>query len=94
MPDIYAIAVSVTELAQPGIKPKDLIEAVRERHPAASKKQIVRGAFMAVITQVEAEPGKAARMHEAAISGVFDDSEPRSSGKGMKYNKKTPKSEK
>ncbi|MBB4000849.1 hypothetical protein [Aureimonas pseudogalii] len=91
MPDIYAIAASVNELAQPGIKPKDLIEAVRERHPKASKKNIVRGAFLAVITHADADPDKVAQMHETALSARSTDDEAPVSTKVEKRSQKKPK---
>jgi hypothetical protein len=49
MSDLQEIARTVSRLATPGIKPKDLVAAVRKRHPDASKKQVSRAAFMAMI---------------------------------------------
>jgi hypothetical protein len=45
MSDLQAIAKTVANLAAPGLKPKELIAAVRKQHPDASKKEISRGAF-------------------------------------------------
>ncbi len=37
------VAETIRKLAVPGMKPKALIEAVKERHPNASKKDISTG---------------------------------------------------
>ena len=47
-------------------KSKDLVDAVRKKHPAASKKEISRAAFYAVILAAEEEPGRAEELHELA----------------------------
>ncbi len=47
MVSIEQLATTLQEAAGPGIARKDLIAAVRERHPKASKKDIVRAAFEA-----------------------------------------------
>lgn len=38
-------AKTLRSLATAGMKPKDLLAATRERHPEASKKEVVRAAF-------------------------------------------------
>ena len=68
MSDIPTIACSINALATPGMKPKDLIAAVREKHPEASKKDVVRAAFYAVITQADADPEKAERIQNLALN--------------------------
>jgi hypothetical protein len=42
------IAATLWTAVKPGMKPKELYAAVRERHPEASKKEIVRAAFYAL----------------------------------------------
>ncbi len=37
--DIEDIARTIAELALPVMRPKDLVDAVRKKHPAASKKK-------------------------------------------------------
>lgn len=64
--DIKDIARTIAELALPGMRPKDLVEAVRKKHPAASKKEISRAAFYAVILAAEEEPGRAEGLHALA----------------------------
>jgi dTDP-4-dehydrorhamnose reductase len=64
---IQDIAATVTALASPGMKPKDLIAAVREKHPDVGKKAIVRAAFYAAIEQAETDPPAAVMLHGAAM---------------------------
>lgn len=63
-----AIAATIRELAVPGMKPKALIEAVREIHPKASKKDIARAAFLTVILSAEFGPEDTQALHDLAIS--------------------------
>lgn len=48
MASIEIIAATLWTLVKPGMKPKELCAAVREQHPEASKKEIVRAAFYAL----------------------------------------------
>jgi hypothetical protein len=61
------ISQTVLRLATPDMKPKKLFKAVREEHPEASRKEIVRAAFLAVITHSDANPEAAARLHDFAL---------------------------
>lgn len=65
-PDIEDIARMIAKLALRGMRPKDLVDAVRKKHPAASKKEISRAAFYAVILAADEEPGRAEKLHELA----------------------------
>ncbi|MNL74063.1 hypothetical protein D3C87_1996240 [compost metagenome] len=60
------ISESIRELAVPGMKPKALIEAVRGRHPDASKKDIARAAFLTVILSAAHTPEDAQAFHDLA----------------------------
>jgi hypothetical protein len=67
--DIEEIGETLHALATPGLKPKDLLKAVREKHPKASKKTIVRAAFYSIIANSERdEPAKAQALHNFAIA--------------------------
>lgn len=68
MSDIHAIAKTVSALVAPGLKPKDLIAAVRKKHPEASKKEVSRAAFLAMIQAAEGDPDHANHMHEVALA--------------------------
>lgn len=68
MSDISTIAATVSTLAAPGMKPKALIAAVRERHPDATKKQVVRAAFYALTESGETDPETARRLHDFALA--------------------------
>ena len=48
MATLEQLATTMQGLAGPGIKRKELVAAVREKHPKASKKDIVRAAFYAL----------------------------------------------
>ena len=50
------VAETIRKLAVPGMKPIALIDAVKERHPNASKKDIARAAFLTVIMSAEYDP--------------------------------------
>jgi hypothetical protein len=61
------MAVTIRELATPGMSPKVLIDAVRQRHPGATKKEIARAAFMSVIHSAEHDPGYTQELHDLAM---------------------------
>lgn len=67
MAELKKIAETVERLATPGMKPKDLISAVRKEHPGASKKEVSRAAFYAVILASEDQSGKVGDLHELAV---------------------------
>ena len=48
MPKVETVAATLRELAVSGMSRKDLVAAVRERHPDATKKDVVRAAFYAL----------------------------------------------
>lgn len=89
VPKIDALAASVQELATPGSKAKEIIAAVRERHPGASKKDVVRAAFFALIGGMEEDPEKAKRIHDLAIAErAADDAAPSASVRPKKSKHK------
>lgn len=65
--EIEAMAVTIRELAVPGMKPKALIEAVKERHPKATKKEIARAAFLSVIHSAAYDPEDTQALHDLAV---------------------------
>lgn len=73
MSDLQEIARTVVTLATPGMKPKDLVTAVRKSHPNASKKQVSRAAFMAMILTAEADPNRATKLQELALGSRSSD---------------------
>ena len=68
MATIEQLAATLQGLAGPGIKRKDLIAAVRERHPKASKKEIVRAAFYALTSTAEGDIERARRLQDFALT--------------------------
>lgn len=73
MSDLQDIARTVATLATPGMKPKDLVTAVRKHYPDASKKQITRAAFMAMILASESDPELARHVQELALRSRGED---------------------
>lgn len=68
MATIEQLATTLQGLARPGIKRKELVAAVREKHPNVSKKEIVRAAFYALTSQVDGDVERAQRLHDFALS--------------------------
>ncbi|NKE12443.1 hypothetical protein FVP47_07455 [Mycobacterium tuberculosis] len=50
------------------MKRRELVAAVREKHPKASKKDIVRAAFYALTSAVDGDVERAQRLHDFALS--------------------------
>jgi len=68
MSGIQAIAKTVSALATPDLKPKDLIAALRKQHSDASKKEVSRAAFLSMIQAAEGDPDQAHQMQELALA--------------------------
>ncbi|MGE8126675.1 hypothetical protein ACQKQD_06815 [Methylobacterium sp. NPDC080182] len=68
MASIREIADTLKEIAAPGMRPKAIRSAIRERHPDASKKEIVRAAFYAVTEAPAASAGATAELHDFALA--------------------------
>lgn len=64
--EIDNIADTIRELARPGMKPKHLIDAVKQRHPDATRKEIARAAFLSVILSAEYSPEDVEALHDLA----------------------------
>ena len=68
MTAIKALAETLVSVTHPGMKPKEIIASVREQHPKASKKEIVRAAFYS-LTETSPEPDdKAKHLHDFALT--------------------------
>ncbi|MFK5600585.1 hypothetical protein ACFZ8E_26890 [Methylobacterium sp. HMF5984] len=61
------------------MKPKDLLTAAREKHPEASKKEVVRAAFYALIDSHAADPEAVKGLHAFALGerASDEDAEPK-----------------
>jgi hypothetical protein len=66
--DIEEIGETLNRLANPKLKPKELLKAVRDHHPKASKKTIVRAAFYSIIANSGGDPETAKTLHNFALS--------------------------
>ena len=79
MSDIQALAATLRELAQPDMRKRDLIAGVREQHPHATKKEIVRAAFYALTHDMDDDPEQAQHLHDFALTeraGAEEDAPP------------------
>ncbi|BAQ45933.1 MULTISPECIES: hypothetical protein [Methylobacterium] len=75
MSDIQVLAATLRKLAKPGIKRKDLIAAVRNEHPDATNKEIVRAAFYALTHDADADPEQTHHLHAFALTERAGDEE-------------------
>ena len=55
-------------LVTPDMTPKELIKAVRKEHPQASKKDIARAAFHAIIANADQDLGKTRNLQAFAFA--------------------------
>ena len=67
MASIEELAAAMRTIATPGMKPKALRAAIRDRYPDATKKEIVRAAFYAVTETAPADSHGVAEIHEFAL---------------------------
>lgn len=67
------IAETIQRLARPGMKPKALVDAVRQIHPKATKKDVARAAFLSVIMSAEYDPEDTQALHDIAIGARDED---------------------
>ena len=70
---LQELASTLGRLAVPEMKPKALLKAVRDTHPEASKKEVVRAAFYSVIALAGSDPEKADRLQDFALAKRTDD---------------------
>lgn len=67
MASIEALADPLRRVATSGMKSKELLGAVRERHPEATKKDVVRAAFFALTESHGSSAEHARDLHSFAI---------------------------
>lgn len=65
--ELQAIADTLLRIATADMNPRQLLKAVRKEHPKASKKQIVRAAFLTVIENAGRDSAKSTRLHRFAL---------------------------
>ncbi len=65
--ELQAISQTILRLATPDMKPKKLFKAVRDAHPDASRKEIMRAAFLAVIARSDIDPEGAKQLHDVVM---------------------------
>jgi|GEM_PF-1577640 len=71
-----ALSATLWSLAAPGMTPKTLRAAVRERHPEASKKDVVRAAFYALIDARSQDGQTLDALHRFALAERAPSDEP------------------
>ncbi|MFN7027078.1 MAG: hypothetical protein ACK4QP_21665 [Pseudorhizobium sp.] len=65
--EIEDMAATIREVVTPRMSPEALIDAVRQRHPKATKGEVARAAFMSVIHSAEHDPGNTRELHDLAM---------------------------
>ncbi|MBY5570368.1 hypothetical protein HFO55_24485 [Rhizobium leguminosarum] len=73
--DLKDLGEAILNETRSDITPKQLIKAVRKAHPEATKKEIVRAAFYALIANADRDPHKAAALQDFAITQRMNDDE-------------------
>jgi hypothetical protein len=68
MSRIEKLAATVSAVARPGLKPKEIIAEVRRRHRKARRKDVVRAAFYALIEASGQSGDKNQVLHNLAIT--------------------------
>ncbi|GJE11318.1 hypothetical protein FOHLNKBM_2360 [Methylobacterium longum] len=68
MVSVEVLSVALRRLAVPGMTAKALRAALREKHPEASKKAIVRAAFLALI-EAQSQDGQSGGCSVEALHG-------------------------
>ena len=76
MSKVEEIASTVLLVMTPGMKPKELRKAVEAAHPKASKKDVARAAFYAMIAVADKSPEAAQVLHDAGLTLRVGDDEP------------------
>lgn len=76
MSSISDLAAVLRRVASPGIKPKELVAAVREKHPDATKKEIVRAAFFALSDGHDSGSPQSGALHDFALKERGMDEQP------------------
>ncbi len=66
--DIDEIGITLEEMARNAKSPKELLRAVRERFPKASKKLITHAAMHRVILNASVDVQTADKLHDLAIT--------------------------
>lgn len=70
--EMRAIADTLMCVVTPDMKLKQLLKAARKEHPEATKKDIARAAFFALITHSEEDYGKEKNLQAFAIAERLD----------------------
>ncbi len=65
---VAEMAETLVAVARPGITPKELFETVRRRYPKASRKEIARAAYFALIRHSSNAPEKANELRALAVA--------------------------
>lgn len=75
MTSIEEIAATMRTVVTPGMKPKEIRSAIREKYPEASKKEIVRAAFYALTEIPPTGTDALSDLHNFALTerGVDED---------------------
>lgn len=61
------IGVTLLQLVQPGVSPRELLRLVRKQHPKARKRNIVLAAFAAILAIADSDLERALLLQNFAI---------------------------
>ena len=73
--DLKELGETILREVRSDITPKKLMAAIRKAHPQASRKEIIRAAFYALIANAEQHPEKLEPLHKFAIEQRSPDEE-------------------
>lgn len=65
---IENLSLTLTQLATANASPKQMLRTTRKQHPKATKKEIIRAAFDALIEAADKDPQKAKTLQQFALS--------------------------
>lgn len=88
IPDLAAV---LRQAASPGIKPKELVAAVREKHPEVTKNEIVRAAFFALSDGRDSDTAQSGALHDFALKERGTDDQPDVKRTKLKKKRKEPR---
>jgi|UPI00055CE099 hypothetical protein len=73
--DLKELGEDILREVRSDVTPKKLMAAVRKAHPEASKKEIIRAAFYALIAHADESPEELVPLHKFALEHRAPDEE-------------------
>lgn len=74
MSELDKVARTIARMARPNMKARDLVDAVRKKHPKVNRKDLSRAAFLAMIQAADCNPENALQLQDLGLrSRGFED---------------------